>query len=241
MPGAFEESTEPPVYPPLGYFPPPNASRSRPRSGTASSQRPASRGTDRGRADSPFDYSYVHSPPPASRHASDPVSPPHEEEWAPYPSTSASAPSMHSPHSVDPFQYMTAGPRAPYHSGAVAARRHAAGQQDAGHANIPRGSAPAAARGGRGARHVSSEGTSSEATEAEDESASDDLGHGARVRERSSGSRSREDIMVEVEPPDPEPEPEPAPKPKKSSSGSSPVKRKPVAGGSGNSGRRRKR
>ncbi|KAI1088818.1 PRA1 family protein-domain-containing protein [Rostrohypoxylon terebratum] len=68
--------------PPMGRFHPPNASRSRPRSGTSSTsstQRPQSRIRD----SPPFDYQYVNAPP-NQRHAS------------------------------DPFQYQTAGPRAPH-------------------------------------------------------------------------------------------------------------------------------
>ncbi|OTA83524.1 hypothetical protein M434DRAFT_181646 [Hypoxylon sp. CO27-5] len=56
--------------PPMGRFHPPNSSRSRPRSGTSSTNsthRPHSTVRD----SPPFDYQYVHAPP-NQRHASDP-------------------------------------------------------------------------------------------------------------------------------------------------------------------------
>ncbi|KAI2473690.1 PRA1 family protein-domain-containing protein [Annulohypoxylon bovei var. microspora] len=89
--------------PPMGRFHPPNASRSRPRSGTSSTsstQRPQSRIRD----SPPFDYQYVNAPP-NQRHASDPSGRP--------PSSSSNQ---------NPFQYQTAGPRAPYADGAAAVR-----------------------------------------------------------------------------------------------------------------------
>ncbi|KAI1208937.1 PRA1 family protein-domain-containing protein [Annulohypoxylon truncatum] len=89
--------------PPMGRFHPPNASRSRPRSGTSSTsstQRPRSRIRD----SPPFDYQYVNAPP-NQRHISDPSG---------RPSSSASA--------QNPFQYQTAGPRATYADGAAAVR-----------------------------------------------------------------------------------------------------------------------
>ncbi|KAI1408740.1 PRA1 family protein-domain-containing protein [Hypoxylon sp. FL1857] len=79
--------------PPMGRFHPPNASRSRPRSGTSSTNsthRPHSRVRD----SPPFEYQYVHAPP-NQRHASDP---------------SARPPSSSSRDARDPFLYQTAGP-----------------------------------------------------------------------------------------------------------------------------------
>ncbi|KAI1451448.1 PRA1 family protein-domain-containing protein [Annulohypoxylon moriforme] len=89
--------------PPMGRFHPPNASRSRPRSGTSSTsstQRPQSRIRD----SPPFDYQYVNAPP-NQRHASDPSG---------RPQSSAST--------QNPFQYQTAGPRAAYGEGSAVVR-----------------------------------------------------------------------------------------------------------------------
>ncbi|TPX16987.1 uncharacterized protein E0L32_003549 [Thyridium curvatum] len=262
-PGTFRKSTDLENYPPIGYFPPPNASRSRPRSGTAASYRPPSRG-HRERSDSPFNYAYVNQQAPGNpRHVSDTTTAsrprsslgamPHEERWVPNLGASASAPSVQSSRvqqqpQFDPFQYMTGGPRTPYHAPGVASRRHMSGppgsQGDPGGYLAPRGY-PRADRSGR---RVQSMGAADETTSEEededddDDTTSDELNHGARVRDRP---RSREEIeVIEVErSPEPEPEREAAPvKSKKSSNSSSPVKRKPVSGGGGggSSSRRRK-
>jgi len=257
--GGVGEPPEGQVFPPVGYFPPPEAPRSRPRSGTGTPQRPTSAVPDR-EDDSPFRYSYVQQQPPTSyRHVSDTAPrarasrgpPSRDDDWVAHPDASASAPSLRSSRPVDPFQFMTAGPRAPYHDpGAAAARRHVPGPP--GDAGPVRGPAPAAVRGGGGSRRVSSEEHTEETTEEEedsdeDESSSDELGRGAHVRHGAGGPRGRAPIAVEVErTPEPEVqrEPEPSRRLKKTSSSTSPAKRKPVGGGgghgSGGSGRRRK-
>ncbi|KAI1800400.1 hypothetical protein F4811DRAFT_30953 [Daldinia bambusicola] len=87
------------LAPPMGRFPPPNASHSRPRDGstsTSSTRRPRSIVGD----SPPFDYQYVHAPP-NQRHASDPTAKP-----------SSSRTSF--TEARDIFQYQTAGPRALY-------------------------------------------------------------------------------------------------------------------------------
>ncbi|KAI1074434.1 PRA1 family protein-domain-containing protein [Whalleya microplaca] len=212
LPSTLAQSQERPG-PPMGLFPPPNASRSRPRSGTSSSYRPPST-----QDSPPFSYQYVH-PAANPRHASDPSM---------RPSSSQS-----SRNNINPFQYQTAGPRASYRSGAPASgRRNVSNPSDPSYGAVPPGLAPAAARSS--SRRPSSEETSEE--EEEEETTSDEQGNGAQI----ARNQSREEIVV-VEPPSPEPEPE-RPKPKKASPSStheSTAKRKPVGGGSGG-GRRRK-
>ncbi len=249
MPGAFIEHAAEPGVPPMGYFPPPNASRSRPPSDTVASQRPPSHGSDRDSSESPFRYSYVRSSPPATRHVSDTASPPttrhisdtappprstnrslpHKEQWLPNPraSASASAPSARLSPAIDPFQFMTAGPRAPYHdTSAAAAHRRVSGSGPS--ADTVRANAPPPATA-RGPRHISAVETSDESTE-EGDSEND---HTRRVDRRS---RTPEGIVVvESSSPDPEPEPQPdakaAARTKKSAASTSPViKRKSVGG-----------
>lgn len=205
--------------PPMGLFPPPNASRSRPRSSTSSSHRhsPA-------QGSSPFEYNYVHAPS-NQRHVSDsstrsspsrPPYPPDDGDWRPRSSSSREL--------KDPFQYQTAGPRAPYVSGAAAARRNVSGSSGAAYGNVPRGTVPAAAR---------SNGSSEETSSLDGSSASDDLGSGAHISRSRAGTPDVGPIVIEESP-----EPE-RPKSKRSSSRASPVKRKPASGNGG--GRRRKK
>jgi PRA1 family protein 1 len=240
-PGTSDEAVDRQGYPPIGFFPPPN---SRPRSGTAS--RPSSGVASRDRGDrggSPFNYAYVNQPPSNSRHVSDTSARPRsarnsiqrESDLGSHPTASASDPSLHTDRGLDPFQYMTAGPRAPYHGGAAAARRHASGPPggDAGYRGDPRGpGASAAVRGGG-----SDDTTSETESENDSESSSDELGHGAPIR--PNGASAREAIIVEEVRRTPDPEPERSRRSsKKPSASSSPSKRKPVGSGSGN--RRRK-
>ncbi|KAI8959602.1 hypothetical protein F5Y11DRAFT_298663 [Daldinia sp. FL1419] len=87
------------LAPPMGRFPPPNASHSRPRSeksSASSARRPQSIIRD----SPPFDYQYVHAPP-NQRHASDPTAKP-----------SSSRTSL--TETQNPFLYQTEGPPAPY-------------------------------------------------------------------------------------------------------------------------------
>ncbi|KAM7205514.1 COPII vesicles protein Yip3 [Naviculisporaceae sp. PSN 640] len=112
-------------YPPMGYFPPPSASRPprpRERSGTTSS-RPSSRSAvDREQSSSPFSYSYVQRGDHAAsvRHSSDPAAgQPRSRgsvygEPGPMDNAVGSYPSSSLPGQFDPFQYMTGGPRTSY-------------------------------------------------------------------------------------------------------------------------------
>lgn len=269
-PGASVEDQERnPKYPPMGYFPPPSASRTRPRSGTSASQRPPSRdpALDRSRGSSPFQYSYVQPPNshPSNRHISDPMTLPrmagalpNEDDWPP-----ALRPgSRQSQSGVDPFLYMTGGPRTPHNTGSATPRRNASGSAAGSDSIYMYGVAPGAfpreatsARpSGRGSGRVSPEETSEETASEEDE-AEQSLKDVARqetrpsaggAETRSKRGRRREEVIVVEDSPEPEPEPGPRRQreqssqrgQKKSASTSSPTKRKPVA--SGSSGRRRK-
>ncbi|KAI1372677.1 hypothetical protein F4677DRAFT_462828 [Hypoxylon crocopeplum] len=203
------------IGPPMGRFPPPNATRPRPRSGTSSTSstyRPRSSVRD----SPPFEYQYVHAPP-NQRHASDPSARPSSSRLSLTRDEERRPPSS-SRDTKDPFQYQTAGPRAPYGDGAAAARMDVGG-------SIPRRAVPAAVRSSPrrpGSRQERNE------TSQEDETTSDDGATGARIARDSS----REEIVVEPASPSPEPE---RPKAKKHSPGQSTSKRK-----SGSSGRKRK-
>jgi PRA1 family protein 1 len=260
VPGSFREDPGRAVFPPMGYFPPPlAAARSRPRSGTTSSQRPPSRdpGAERSQTNSPFRHSYGRDgyPPSSSRHVSDsaprpPSSSSRQDSWpgaySQGPPASLSAPSIAAQRqsSVDPFRYMTADSRAP------AGRRNVSGPPGGSNHHVY-GPGPAAHDSSRRRSAVDdSEETASENSD----STSEDYGV---TRVPSSGSvggapivgrrgRSREEVIVIEDSPEPEPQPEvrrerepSTPRSKKPSGGSSPVKRKPV-GGSSSSSRRRK-
>jgi PRA1 family protein 1 len=239
-------------YPQMGYFPPPQPSGGRPRSGTGTAVRRTS-SRDRARASrresSPFKYSYVQqgNPPRNSRHVSDTAARqrssrallPHEEGWQP----SASDPSL--PRSsgrrqggtMDPFQYMTSGPQAPYHD-----TRHSPGhsysEEDDGDGDDDRAplrrTAPAASGSRSAPGRGSSDTTSQQSTEEEETSSGDQSSQGARIPATTSRRTSRDAIVVEEEAEAPERERHSRSSPKKSS----PVKRKHV--GSGSSSRRRK-
>ncbi|ERT02144.1 hypothetical protein HMPREF1624_00442 [Sporothrix schenckii ATCC 58251] len=209
VPGSFQLEDRQ-GYPPIGYFPPPSASS---RALPSSSSQPvlgsnSRSGADHNRSDSPFTYSYLRGPSSA-RHVSDPA-------------TTA--------NHVDPFQYMTAGPRAPtYTAGAAAVAERGA---------YPRGSTagPAAARSRKGpARHDTE--SSEEEEDDDDSTASDedeeetDNGrrppvHNTRSRAKQSGessqSRRHSEIVVEVDSEsEPEAEPDPEPRPDRSRSSKS--------------------
>ncbi|KAH0601084.1 hypothetical protein MHUMG1_02085 [Metarhizium humberi] len=130
-------------YPPMGYFPPPSASRSRPRSGTSSSQRPPSRARD--------EYEYSSSRPRSS------------------------VGSLRDTH-LDPFQYQTAGPHAPYPPGAAAAssRRHASGPSEVMHDQRRSTVNPPAARSSHGSRRTSYGGDTSDAHSSNSEDSNSD-------------------------------------------------------------------
>ncbi|CAK7208370.1 Prenylated Rab acceptor 1 [Sporothrix bragantina] len=236
-------------YPPVGHFPPPNASA---RALPSSSSQPVL-GSDRSgqefhRGDSPFTYSYLRGTSSA-RHVSDPA-------------TTA--------NHVDPFQYMTAGPRAPpYPAGAATAPRHgSASSADKGAYARGPAAAPAAARGRRGPSRNDTESSEEEgdstASDNDDDDDETDNGrrppvHNTRSRAKlnTSQPRRRNEIVVEVESEsesEPEPEPERVPersrssktkKPSRSSSSANP-KRKSTGASSSNtpvlhSSRQRKR
>jgi PRA1 family protein 1 len=238
-------SQERQVYPPMGYFAPPSASRTRPRSSTTTSQRPPSRAHD-DRGSSPFTYSYVQHPAGA-RHVSETVpsrprsargnrnSLPPEDAWVPSlspASSSSSAQGSRNSATFDPFQYQTAGPRAPQSAGAAAvSRRHVSNPNDARRGAA---AAPAAARNGRPTRRQatpSDETSEASSDETDEESASDDLGNGAHIGEHPGRSREAA-VVVEVSP---EREREPS----RGKKQSSPSKKKPAARSS--SRRRRKK
>ncbi|KND95388.1 Prenylated Rab acceptor 1 [Tolypocladium ophioglossoides CBS 100239] len=219
-------------YPPMGYFPPPSASRSRPRSGTTSS-RPPSRARDEG-GSSPFQYEYVAHPSAANRHGSDSVARPRSSRGSPRDEASSS---LGSRSNLDPFMYQIEDQRAAYPAGAAAAsRRYASGPAETAY-NTRRGApAPAASRSYQGSRRQSyGDETSEDENATSEENSSDDRGNGGQtreparepvrepVREPSGGGRDV-GIVVEVSQ---EPEPDPQPPKKKSS----PVKRKAVSGG----------
>ncbi|KAL2166868.1 hypothetical protein VTG60DRAFT_2047 [Thermothelomyces hinnuleus] len=195
------------TYPPMGYFPPPS-SRSRPRSGTTSSTRPPSRAaTDREQSSSPFTYTYVRAEQPAT---------------------------VRQPSETDPFQYMTAGTRTPYHAAAAAAAppaapaavpvRNSIAEVDDIYASYGSG-------GGASRRHS---GESSDDV--------DDRPRGARVVSGSSRSRHKDGADTRRETaPEPRSSRDRTPPPVKKSSAtvSSPVAKRKSISGSTKSGRKK--
>ncbi|KAL2214057.1 hypothetical protein CC79DRAFT_1362837 [Sarocladium strictum] len=239
---------DPQVYPPMGYFPPPSG-RNRPRSGTSLSQRPPSRMLD-DRAPSPFNYEYMQRPNSANRHVSEGLARPSSRGMHPdqhYGWDYSPPSSSGSREGPDPFAYQTAGPRAPYaasSTGAAAApsRRHVSGPAESYMSRRGQmAGAPAAARGRHslgGHRDNRDASSLTDSQTSEEDSTSDELGHGAQIREPPPlpQARGREEIVVEESP---ERSREGGSSKKKSSS---PVKRKPVqSGGSGGGRSRRKR
>lgn len=215
-------------YPPMGYFAPPAAPRSRPQSRTSSAQRPPSRRADQ----RPTPFEYMQQPPSAGRHASDSADGPMgplEEPWIPSISPTASPPGR---AVLDPFQFQTGGPRAPKAAGGMSAsRRHASGPADMPYVARRPVAAPTAPR--RSQQPPSDEETSEEESseeeeededeeEEEEESSSDDIGSGAQIRQPPR--RRRPEVIV-VEDPEPEPEPEPEPVRK-----TAPASRRPAGG-----------
>ncbi|TIC94169.1 Prenylated Rab acceptor 1 [Colletotrichum higginsianum] len=174
-PGTFAEVQTRDAMPPMGYFPPPNASRARPRSATSASQRPTPRIVGE-RGSSPFNYAYVQGGA-AQRHPSDSANSrrgplPSEEGWGPAPNMSpaSSTSSMSKSQSnVDPFQFQVEGPRV------AASRRNVSGSTDGQRTSV----APPVGRGSRTSRGPPPEEDSSE--ESSEESTSDDTGSGAQI------------------------------------------------------------
>ncbi|EGY20672.1 hypothetical protein VD0004_g3267 [Verticillium dahliae] len=228
-----EAPTRREVLPPMGFFPPPTSSRTRPRSSTTSSHR-SFRAMEDHRGSSPFNPAAYSQPPSAHRHVSDTVSSrprssrgalPSEDAWTPGLSPASSSSSIsRSRHSLDPHMFQSESSRAPYLTGAGAtSRRHLAGPAEARRSSGP----PAAARGGRSSRRPSPDETSEAASETSDPDTSDDLGNGVQIVDPPLRRGRRSEIVVEEEPADPRREVSRG----KKSSNSSPVKRKPVASG----------
>ncbi|EQB44740.1 hypothetical protein CGLO_16477 [Colletotrichum gloeosporioides Cg-14] len=205
-PGTFDAVQNRGAMPPVGYFPPPNASRTRHRSSTSSSQRPPSGGE---RGSSPFQYAYV-----GSRQASDNMSP-----------ASSTSSKSKSKAAVDPFQFQTEG------SGAqgIVARRNVSGSTDGRRTPaVPATSRVTRSRAPPPESASSSDSSSEESTE---ESTSDGTGNGAQIVEPAppppQTRRGRREAIVVEEAASREPARESSRG--KKSSNPSPSKRKPVA------------
>ncbi|KAK2061120.1 hypothetical protein LY76DRAFT_382234 [Colletotrichum caudatum] len=156
-PGTFAQVQTRGPLPPMGYFPPPNASRSRPRSATSASQRPASRIMGE-RGSSPFGHAYVQGAT-TQRQPSD---------------MSASSSVSKSRSNVDPFQFQIEGPQV------AASRRNVSGSTDGRRSSVapPLTRSSRAPRGPPPPEEDSSEDSSEESSE---ESTSDDTGNGAQI------------------------------------------------------------
>ncbi|KAJ0294962.1 hypothetical protein CBS470a_000003 [Colletotrichum nupharicola] len=206
-PGTFDAVQNRGAMPPVGYFPPPNASRTRHRSSTSSSQRPPSGGEPRG--SSPFQYAYV-----GSRQASDNMSP-----------ASSTSSKSKSKAAVDPFQFQTEGSSAQ----GIVARRNVSGSTDGRRTpTVPATSRVTRSRAPPPESASSSDSSSEESTE---ESTSDGTGNGAQIVEPPppppQTRRGRREAIVVEEAASREPARESSRG--KKSSNPSPSKRKPVA------------
>ncbi|KAJ0330585.1 hypothetical protein COL922a_012335 [Colletotrichum nupharicola] len=206
-PGTFDAVKNRGAMPPVGYFPPPNASRTRHRSSTSSSQRPPSGGEPRG--SSPFQYAYV-----GSRQASDNMSP-----------ASSTSSKSKSKAAVDPFQFQTEGSSAQ----GIVARRNVSGSTDGRRTpTVPATSRVTRSRAPPLESASSSDSSSEESTE---ESTSDGTGNGAQIVEPPppppQTRRGRREAIVVEEATSREPARESSRG--KKSSNPSPSKRKPVA------------
>ncbi|EGX92215.1 hypothetical protein CCM_06376 [Cordyceps militaris CM01] len=216
------DSPDQQVYPPMGYFPPPSQSRSR---SSSHLQRPGSRARDTNNNSPPVAY-YQYASGSSHRHASDSMTRSHtrglprEDAWNP-------------DSSLDPFQYQTDGARAAYPASSRGSRSEA-GYRQSSHGH---GTSSPATRSHHGSARPSLSRVSDSSETSGEDTASDELGNGAQIREQQQqqqqqqqqkqpvrGRRSR-DIVVEVEPEPPLP---PPPAKKKSSS---PTKRKPAPNG----------
>lgn len=235
--------------PPMGYFPPPSSRSLRPRSGTVS--RPSSRApADRDRGDSPFTYSYVHpeqgapSRQPSDSAAGRPISRTsvRGDSGAPSPTGGSSnvspATRLEAPQqpqvNIDPFQFMTGGVRAPYHSGAPSARRSVA---------VAPGDSPYAYGSGPVGERRRSNGSGGDSSGDDGNRADATPGHGARVNSSGSGSRGRADERPK--PPEPERrstrDRSPPSSSKKVSSILSPIRRKSIMGSSSSSSKSKRK
>lgn len=198
-------------YPPMGYFAPPVSSQSRSRSGTHV-PRPSSRARENGSPPVAFDY--LQAPHSNHRHVSESSARPRsrgmpqDELWM--------------PQQVDPFQYQTAGPRHAAYPGQPPpfSKRHVSTPAEMSYMQQRGGPGPSSR-----SRHGSARTSLSRVPDGEssdEDTASDELGNGAQIREPTRGRDS--EIVVEVSP-------ERGPERSKKKS-SSPTKRKPVASGS---------
>ncbi|WYZ42567.1 hypothetical protein EsH8_VI_000266 [Colletotrichum jinshuiense] len=232
-PGTFAETQKQDAMPPMGYFPPPNSSRTRPRSATSTSQRPTSRVLGE-RGTSPFNYAYVNAAA-SQRQPSDSVNtrPVSTSTRGPPPNLSPASSTSSMPRSrsgVDPFQFQTEGPGATSSTGA--SPRNVSGSTDGRRTSA----AHPAGRGGRSLRGAppkedSSEDSSEESSE--EESTSDDTGSGAQIAQPAPpppppARRGRKEAIAAEEVASREPARE-ASRGKKSAN-PSPSKRKPVGG-----------
>ena len=187
------------VYPPMGYFPPPSASRARARSSAG----PA--------LEDNVPYEYLPPPPPlpagAGRSRSSRGSP---RDDATMLSTSRS--------NIDPFQFQTASPTRQ-------SKRHVSGPAEFLYGQTSRRGAATApsTRSRHPPRRTSYNGELSTDSQTSEESISDERGNGAQIREPTASvaptsgyaSGRGNGIVVEV-----------SPERKKKKSSSSPVKRK---------------
>ncbi|KAK1967836.1 PRA1-domain-containing protein [Colletotrichum sublineola] len=210
-PGTFAEVQTRDPLPPMGYFPPPNASRTRPRSATSASQRPTSRVIGE-MGSSPFNYAYVQGAA-AQRQPSDMS-----------PASSATSSISKSRSNVDPFQFQTDGPQV------TASRRNVSGSTDGRRSSV----APPVTRSSRALRGPPPEEDSSEdsSEESSEESTSDDTGNGAQIVQppqppTRTTRRGRKEAVVVEEAAAREPARE-ASRGKKSAN-TSPSKRKPTS------------
>ncbi|KAI5465887.1 hypothetical protein BGZ63DRAFT_420423 [Mariannaea sp. PMI_226] len=160
------------AYPPTGYFSPPNASRSRARSGTTSSRAPSRAREER------VGGSYDHAPAP-TRHVSDSVAGvmPHDDPW------DADVALAGSRDSLNPFQFQTDGPKASAMGSpaAAAARRHTLGPSEVAYMSRRRAAGPV----------TRSRGTNLDDTESEEDSDNDGVDDGdSSLEERETSSDS---------------------------------------------------
>lgn len=214
-PASIAEMEEQEPLPPMGFFPPPNTARSRPRSSTSTTQRPPSRAMEEYESsslhypDGPSISSYLQTSDTTSDsrpRSSRSYLPPDDAAWASgsmsTTARSAASYSVNRPRStLDPFMYQTEGPRAPdlTDAGAVS-QRFLPSLAESQRASVVD---PAAARSGRGSRRPSP-GTPEETVSASDTSdpdTSDDLGNGVQIVEPPRRGGRREEIVVEEEEP----------------------------------------
>ncbi|KAM7217389.1 hypothetical protein V8F06_007236, partial [Rhypophila decipiens] len=249
-------------YPPMGYFPPPSASRApRPRSGTGNSRPPSRNAVDREQSSSPFSYTYVQRPGPdhAIRHSSDPAARPRSRtrsiygEPGPMNSVPGGYPSSSSgsvPGHFDPFQYMVAGGRASYPTaatGSPATRQSVSGSPRTSVPSPrtqPPGPSTAAVNARRATNREEEESSSEEETSSEEDDDDEEEEEVVVVAPKRASLGSDQGARIVTAAPPLSREASPPLQtlrrsPTKQGSGSS--SRKPVGGGTTSSSRRRKK